>query len=349
MLRLVMDIPLHCQDGRYRVLNRPPRLKPKNIRSVLVSGLGGSAIGGDLFRSLVSKTASFSVTVNRHYDLPVWVSRDTLVICSSYSGNTEETLSVIRQALAKKVPLMVITSGGELLGLAKARKLPYCELPGGLPARAAMGYSFTTLFTAMECLGLLPSYEEDFQATMELLIRLSREYGWLTPAFKNPAKQLAKFLYGRLPLIYAGQDHLEAVALRWKSQINENAKQIALMNALPEANHNEVLAFTFPDPLSKKIVGILLQHPQGDHPRIQKRFNLLKELLQVRTAGIREVRTQGKSLLSQILSMVYLGDFVSVYLAYLKGVDPTPIHLVEQFKSRLGKMKYLKGVKTIGV
>ena len=337
MLQNVMDVPFHCQDARYRVLSRPPRLKAKNIRSVVLSGLGGSAIGGDILRTMVWKSADFSMTVNRHYELPGWVGKDSLVVCSSYSGNTEETLSVFRQALAKKVPILVISSGGELLSQARKKKLPYCEVPGGLPPRAALGYSFVTLLTALECLKFLPSHEADFQETLGLLVEMSQRYGMMVPSKKNYAKQLAQFLHGRLPLLYAGQDHLDSVAVRWKCQFNENSKLVAIANVVPEMNHNEVLGFSYPEALSNKMAVILLRHPQADHPQIRRRFEILKGILKSKTAGVREVKAEGKSLLAQMMSAIYLGDFVSVYLAYLRGIDPTPIDLIDQFKKQLSR------------
>lgn len=336
MLQKVMDVPFHCQDARYRVLNRPPKLK-KGIKNVVVSGLGGSAIGGDILRTLTWKSAKFSVTVNRHYELPGWAGKDTLVICSSYSGGTEETLSVFKQALARRVPILVVSSGGELLSQAKRRELPCCEVPGGLPPRAAFGYSFVTLLTALETAGLLPSQEAAFDETMGLLMGLSQRYGMMVPTPKNPAKQLAQFLFGKLPLLYGGQDHMDSVAVRWKCQFNENSKQVALANVVPEMNHNEVLGFTKPEPLSKKMAAVLLRHPQGDHPQIKRRFDILKGILKSRTAGVREVQAEGRSLLAQMMSVLYLADFVSVYLAYLKGIDPTPIGLIDDFKKKLSR------------
>ena len=335
MLQKVMDVPFHCQDARYRVLSHPPRLNSKTIRNVVLSGVGGSAIGGDILKTLIWKKAKFSFSVNRDYDLPGWVSKDTLVVCSSYSGNTEETLAVFRQALQKKASVLVVSAGGELLKLAKQKKIPYCEVPGGLPPRSALGYSFVTLLTALECLDLLPSYEEDFQETMGLLVGLSQRYGMMKPFSKNLAKQVAGFLVGKLPVIYAGQDHMDTVALRWKCQINENAKQIALMNVVPEMNHNEILGFSNQEPLTKKMAVVLLRHPQGDHPQIQKRFEILKGILKPKTAGVIEIEAMGKSLMAQMMSVVYLGDFASVYLAYLKKIDPTPIDLIDQLKKQL--------------
>lgn len=336
MLQMILDVPFHCQDARYRVLDQPPKLNAKGIKSVLLSGLGGSAIGGDVLRTLTWKQASFALSVNRHYELPGWVGKDGLVVCSSYSGNTEETLSVFKQALARKAKILVLSSGGQLLEQAKKKKLAYCQVPGGLPPRAAFGYSFITLLTALESLKLLPSYEEDFQETMGLLVGLAQRYGQMAPTARNPAKQLALFLHDKLPVFYAGQDHFDSVVLRWKCQMNENSKQVALIGVLPEMNHNEVLGFTKNEPLSKKMAVVLLRHSQ-DHPQIGKRFEILKGILKSKVAGVREARSEGKSLLAQMMSVLYLGDFVSLYLAYLKGIDPTPIAIIDQFKKQLSR------------
>ncbi len=337
MLQKVMDVPFHCQDARNKVHNRPPKMNTRSIKNVVLSGLGGSAIGGDILRTLIWKSAPFSMSVNRHYELPGYVAKDTLVVCSSYSGNTEETLSVFKQAMAKKVPVLIISSGGELLEQAKKRKLPFCEVPGGLPPRSAFGYSFITLLTALEHLKLLPSYEADFQETMSLLVALSQKYGIMRPQAKNTAKQLAVFLHNKFPLIYGGQDHLDSVAVRWKCQINENSKQVAIANVIPEMNHNEVLGFSYPEPMSKKMAAIFLRQSKFDHPQIRRRFEILKGMLKAKTTGVREVEAEGSSLLAQMITTLYLGDFVSVYLAYLKGVDPTPIGLIDQFKAQLAK------------
>lgn len=337
MLQKILDVPFHCQDARYRVLNAPPKLNTKKIRQVLVSGLGGSAIGGDILKTLVWKNARVSVTVNRHYELPAWVGKDTLVVCSSYSGGTEETLSVFKQATARKVPVLSVTSGGELLKRSQRLRLPSCQMPGGLPPRAALGYSLFTLLTAMESIHLLPSYEVEFQETLEVLVDLAQRYGWLRPMEKNPAKQLALFCHNRLPLIYAGQDHMDSVAYRWKCQFNENSKQVALAGVVPEMNHNEVLGFTKAEPLSKKMAVVFLRQPGADHPQIARRFDILKGMLKTKTAGVKETTAEGRSLLAQMMSLIYLGDFVSLYLAYLKKMDPTPIALIDSFKAQLAK------------
>ena len=337
MLRKVMDLPLQCRDARDRVGKNPPRLAVKGVRSILVTGLGGSAIGGDILRALVWKKSKVSVGVNRHYLLPAWVGRDTLVVCSSYSGNTEETLSAFEIAVRQQARILVISSGGELTARARRRRIPVCCVPGGYPPRSAFGYSFVTLLTALETLKLIPSHGRDFEEAMVLMESLSASLGPHVPVARNEAKRLARFLVGHLPVVYAGQDHLETVGLRWKGQLNENAKQTALFNVLPEMNHNEVVGFTEAESLSKRMAVVLLRHPQGDHPAVKRRFDILGSILRRRTAGAREVATRGRSTLAQMLSVLYLGDFVSVYLAYLKRVDPTPVTVIDQLKKALAK------------
>lgn len=337
MIRKVLDFPAQCQSARSQVFSHRPSLKVPGVRQVILAGLGGSAIGGDILKSITWKTAGFSLAVNRHYTLPGWAGKDTLVVCSSYSGGTEETLSVFKQAMAKKIRVLVITSGGELMKQANRAKVPVLTVPGGLPPRAALGYSFFTLLAALESLKLLPSAAADFDETLEILTRQASQYGPLSETAKNPAKLLALFLRGQLPVIYAGQDHLDSAGLRWKTQLNENAKQIALFNVIPEMNHNEILGYSFPEPLTKKMAVVLLRQPQGDHPQITRRFDILKGMITSKAAGVTEIEAKGRSLLAQMFSVIYLGDFASVYLAYLKGVDPTPTALIDQFKSRLSR------------
>ncbi len=336
MLGKVLNLPGQFLDARRRVQASPAlRVRTGGIRQVLVAGLGGSAIGGDLLKGLTWKSTRFSVSVNRHYDLPGWAGKNTLVVCSSYSGNTEETLSVFDQALRRKLPLLVISTGGELLRRARKHKFPNLAPPSGMPPRSALGYSFVTLMTALESIGLLESQDKAFAETIDWMNRLSAGYGPHEPVSQNPAKQLARFLHKKLPVVYAGQDHLEPVGLRWKCQFNENAKQICLQGVVPEMNHNEVLGYSFPEPLTRGMAAVLLRLPKGDHHQIARRFDILKGILKSRTAGVMEVEPQGKSILCQMMTSLVLGDFASVYLAYLKGLDPTPIVLIDRFKKQL--------------
>lgn len=335
MIRKVMDLPLQCRDARRRVQEARPRLDVRGVRQVLVTGLGGSAIGGDILRGLVSRAARVPVSVNRHYVLPAWVGRETLVVASSYSGNTEETLSAFDDALRRRARILVVSSGGAITARARQRKIPVCAVPGGYPPRSAFGYSFVTLLTALESLGLVPSHERDFSEAMTLMEGLSTEFAPHAPSRLNEAKRLATFLHGRLPVVYAGQDFTETVGVRWRGQFNENSKQVALLNVLPEMNHNEVVGYTNSDPLMRRAAVVLLRDPKGDHPQVARRFGILKPLLARRTAGVREAHARGCSVLARMMTLIALGDFTSVYLAYLKRVDPTPVEVIDRLKKAL--------------
>jgi glucose/mannose-6-phosphate isomerase len=339
MLRHVIDMPLHCVMARHGVWDLSLKMKASTIHSVLISGVGGSAIGGEALASYLSPTAQFPIVINRRYDLPAWVSKNTLVVCSSYSGNTEETLSVFKQALSRRCPILIVTSGGALLHLAQKKNLPFVQMPTGMQPRATLGYSFMALLTVLEKLKLVPSREKDFRETVALLERQSRQLGADIPEAKNEAKKLARFFYQKTPAIYAGQDYFESVAYRWKCQFNENAKQLAWMNVVSEMNHNEVSGFTLEEKFNRQMAVVLLRSGQHDHHRIGQRFDLLKNILEAKTGGVREIWAEGNSILAQMLSTVHLGDFVTVYLAALKDLDPTPIDLIESFKTKLGRLK----------
>lgn len=337
MMGLVQALPDHGEEARRAVKRSPPRLRAAGIRRVVVAGLGGSAIAGDVLRDVVGRTSPIDFQVRRHYRLDGSVGRDSLVVASSYSGNTEETLAIYAEARRRGARLLAVTGGGALGRLARRHRVPVCPLPGGLPPRAAFGHSFFTLLTALESTGLLPSLEADCREAFRILRMTARACALVVPFRKNPAKRLAAFLHGRLPAVYAGTDHLEGAGLRWRGQLNENAKQLVLFHVLPEMNHNEIVGYTRRDAGTRRVAAVLLRHPAGDHPQVSRRFDFLRRLLAARAGGVREVRGRGRSRLAQVLSVVYPGDFVSVYLAYLKGVDPTPVEVIDRLKRSLSR------------
>jgi glucose/mannose-6-phosphate isomerase len=217
---------------------------------------------------------------------------------------------------------------------ATQRGLPFCRMAGGLPPRAAFGTAFGTLITALEAVNVLPDLSHDYREAVGVLDRLAVEWGPGHTSSRNDAKRLALFLHKRLPVIYAGADLLENVAVRWRCQINENAKEAALSAVVPEMNHNEILAYSAATTETRRLAVVSLRD-ESDHPQVKRRFDLLRELLTGRAAGVREARAHGGSALSRVLSLVMMGDYVSVYLAYLKGVDPTPIPFIDLLKKRL--------------
>ncbi|HTA76140.1 MAG TPA: bifunctional phosphoglucose/phosphomannose isomerase [bacterium] len=337
MLHLVETVPQQCRDARHHALLNKIKLNSFKIDSLVICGVGGSAIGGEMVANYLRSVLKIPVYVNRDYALPAWVDRQTLVICSSHSGDTEETLSAFKQALARKLNIVIISSGGTLLKEARKHKLPYYEMPGGVQPRTTLNYSLITLLTMLESAKLLPSMDGEIEEAVLLLEKTMFEFNLFNDSKKNLAKQLALFFYGKNPVIYASENCLGTTAYRWKCQFNENAKQMAHVNAIPEMNHNEILSYTIQDSFVKNAAVLLLRSGKYENDRVQKRFAIFKKISGLKKNQVSEVWAEGNSLLSQTLWMVYLGDFVSVYLAFLKGLNPTSIGLIDQLKAGLKK------------
>jgi glucose/mannose-6-phosphate isomerase len=306
------------------------------IRVLVVAGLGGSAIGGDLVRSVVGPELKIPLIVSRDYTLPGFVDASSLVFACSYSGNTEETLSAYRQARLAKASVVCISSGGQLEAMARADAVPVLRLPVGLPPRAALGHSLLMLLSAMQSVRVIPHMSESVREGIDLLMRLRGKYGPANPEAANPAKRLASSLNGKIVAVYGSSGIMDAVALRWRSQIAENAKNLAFHHALPEMNHNELVGWRCPEDVLRR-VGVVLLRDKGDHPQVQRRFDLTREVIAERAGALHEIWSEGDSLLARVLSSIYLGDFVSLYLAYLNNIDPTPVRVIDRFKSKLGK------------
>ncbi len=307
----------------------------RDARVILVTGLGGSAIGGELVRSIAEAKLKVPVIVNRNYDLPGFVDSSTLVFACSYSGNTEETLSAYKQARESKASIVCITSGGRLESMAKTDGYPVIALPGGLPPRAALGHALITLMSAMQAMQILPGLAESFQEAVAVLRRLRAQYRTQNPESDNPAKKLANALSGKIVAVYGSNGIMESAAYRWRSQIAENAKNLALHHVLPEMNHNELVGWLYPKEALLN-VGVVFLRDKGDHPQIQRRFDLTKSLIAGKAGALHEIWSEGDSLLARVLSVVYVGDFVSLYLAYLNRVDPSPVEVIDYLKKNLG-------------
>lgn len=318
--------------GKYNLKN----FDSKGIRNIIITGLGGSAIGGDLFRSYTQYEIKIPVTVNRNYTLPEFADSKTLVIVSSYSGNTEETLSAFREAIEKKCRIICITSGGEVKKIANKNKFNCVVIPGGLQPRCAIGYSFFTLLTVFIKLGFIKDRQEDIRETIKLMEESKEEY--TTPdSQKNHALQLAVELKGKLPIVYSSADVLDIVNLRWRGQFSENAKIVAYGNNYPEMNHNELVGWKLNDDILKKIVVIFLKDV-NDNERIKLRMDITSGIIKKYAENIISLESDGRSLLARIFDMIYLGDWVSYYLAILNEVDPTPVEAINFLKNKLEKM-----------
>lgn len=335
MFHCISDFPSQVEEAveigkqaRLRALKGP-------FSSIVMTGMGGSAIGGDILRSYVSQELRVPCLVNRSYTLPAFVNTSTLVVVSSYSGNTEETLSAYKAARERGAKILCLTTGGEVLRLAEQHGNPAIKVIPGLQPRAALGYSFFPLLLALTRTGLLRSQEKNIQETVDLLWKLSRQLGnYRTKT--NRAVRIARILHGRLPIIYSSSEHLDAVNVRWRGQISENAKQLAYGHVLPELNHNEIVGWNVDRTLMKK-TAVLFLKDKGVHDRVRLREEVTRSIVRRHAGKVLEVSSEGSSLLARIFSLVYLGDWVSYYLAILNRRNPTPVKVIEYLKGELAK------------
>jgi glucose/mannose-6-phosphate isomerase len=336
MYALIKGFPAQVREA-VRIGNSAVfRKKPKGIDRIVLCGLGGSAIGGDLLRSYLAEELTVPFLVNRTYTLPAFVGRTTLVIVSSYSGNTEETNAAHREAIKRKAKVLCISSNGTTEKLAKSKRTPLIRIPAGLPPRAALGYSFFPLLIALERLGFVRSKTRSIRETLALLDEKSGEYGNPDPA-TNRALQLAQQLHGRMGVVYSSTERFDAVATRWRGQMAENGKSLMFGNVLPEMNHNELVGWKVLAEQMREMQVVFLRD-KDDHRRIQVRMDITKGIISEYTSRITEVWSEGDSLLARMFSLVHLGDWVSFYLAILHGQDPTPVAVIDHLKSELGKV-----------
>ncbi|HID09132.1 TPA: bifunctional phosphoglucose/phosphomannose isomerase [Candidatus Micrarchaeota archaeon] len=271
------------------------------------------------------------VITARGYGIPPYIGGETLLIAVSYSGNTEETLSAFLDGLERTHRAVGISSGGKLAELCRERDIPWIEIPKGFQPRAALGYLLFTLLGALEGLGIRA---EGLEETLEVISRMSRELS--LAASPNRAQEISRVLYGKIPVVYGATGTTAPVAFRWRTQINENAKQPAFSAELPELCHNEIVGYELSGKRFPKLFRIFLR-TSHDHPRVRLRVEILKEVLGRRGLGFLEIPGEGEGRLTQALSLLYLGDWVSVYLALLNGVDPTPVKPIAELKERLSR------------
>ncbi len=310
--------------------------------AVVVAGIGGSGIGGQLLRSLVASNTPIPVVPVAGAALPAFAGRGTVVFACSYSGETEETLAAFDAARHGGAGIVAVTSGGRLAERARALGYPLVLLPPGLPPRSAMFYQLLAMLRIAADLQVTGIDDEHVSEAVEVLARLAGTWGPTAPSGANQAKRLALQLQGMLPVIYAASPDLAAVAYRWKTQVNENAKTFAMWNAFPELSHNETVGWTrIAQAGLRPFVVILRDRDDGD--RAAREVEATRAVALRGAQGIEEIWSQGNGRLARMLSLVLLGDFVSVYLACLSGVDPTPIDVIGEIKRRLQEAPGARG------
>lgn len=308
----------------------------KDYSNILVSGLGGSAIGGDILKDYAATSASIPIMVNRDYTIPAFVNEKTLFFAISYSGNTEETINAYQEAQAKDAKIICITSGGKLADLAQKNGNLILRVPSGLVPRAATGYLFAPLALAMEKLGYLKGVKADLEETYLVLTKLRSSINPDAEPSENTARLIAAKLKHALPVIWGASGLSAAAALRWKAQINENAKCPAYYNLFPELNHNEIVGFETAENIYKNMCLVILKD-RFDREQVKKRMEITKDIVQDKVKNIMEVNSEGQSFLARFYSLVYLGDYVSLYLALEYGINPTPVKVIDYLKGELAK------------
>ncbi len=335
MLGHIHEVPQLCQTAWQMAQAFDLPQDYSQIDKIVVLGMGGSAIGGDLVASLVSAEAGIPVLVQRGYDLPASVSSQTLVIASSYSGMTEETLTAFDKALAAGLKSLAITTGGELKDIARDRNIPVFSFDYKAQPRAALAFSFFPILNFVQRLGFISDKSADVTETVETLEQVDSEMEEAIPLKDNQAKQLAKELYGKLAVVY-GAGITAEVAHRWKTQLNENGKSWAFYEVFPELNHNAVVGYQFPKELTSKAMVVMLRSSHISQ-RILRRYQITSQLLEQAKIEYRFVDGYGISPLAHMMSLVLIGDYVSYYLAILNRTDPTPVQVIDFLKGELAK------------
>lgn len=344
MLKACMSIPEHCRDAvqlaervevpREVKVSKRVTIRYRRPRYVLIAGMGGSAIGGEILRDWLRYEVPISVEVCSDYVLPAYADEDTLVFAVSYSGNTEEVLSALLDAVNRGCMTVAVTSGGHLLSFSEKLRIPCLKVPKGVPPRVAVPYLFLSLPILMEKMGVPLKTAEEAEEAVGVLKKLCEETAPQTPTAKNPSKRLALELKGTVPVVYGFRQY-GAVARRWKTQFNENSKIPSRHDVFPELNHNEVVGWEATEDITKRF-SIVLLRDRDEPPEIRVRIEATKRLALHKAQRALEVHARGQGKLAKMLSLLHIGDLTSIYLAILRNVDPTPTATIDSIK---GEMK----------
>jgi glucose/mannose-6-phosphate isomerase len=326
----ILAIPEHLRDALWKVESAGLD-SWDSPGGIIVAGMGGSAIGGELARAILGDHASRPLITARAYGLPPWTKDETTVVCASYSGNTEETLTCYEAAGVIGARRVVVTAGGKLAELARADGVPVIPVAGGYQPRAAVAYLTIAVLEVAALAGVGPRMNSDIDVAADHLEELVIEWG-PDGADDSAAKALARSLYGTVPVI-AGAGLTTAIAYRWKTQINENAKVPAYSQELPEMDHNEIEGWSSGAELGR--FSAVFLDDDDTHPRVKERMELTSRLIRPGAAGVYRINSRGRTPVERVFSLVLLGDLVSLYLAVLRGVDPEPVELLSALKNEL--------------
>lgn len=335
MLSLAAALGEHLGVGYSTGRDLPAIPSAEGLRAVVLCGMGGSGVAGDVARAVFGSGLSIPVAVVKGYRLPAFCDHDTLVLASSFSGNTDETVSAYREAVARGCRVIAASAGGELAALAEADGVPHLPLPADIPMpRAAFAYLVGGPIGILEALELIPPVGEEVARASALLGTLAERFGPGVPRDQNEAMQLAEWIGDRVPVIWGSEGLGEAAALRWKGQVNENAKGPAWASVLPELDHNEVQGWS--EGMGAGHAAIVLRHP-GEIPGMPKRIEATIDAVRPSGLDVRQVHAFGSSPLEWLFSLVTMADFATIYLGVLRGRDPMPIPVLTGLKRRLAE------------
>ncbi|MFQ6067009.1 MAG: bifunctional phosphoglucose/phosphomannose isomerase [bacterium] len=335
MWKLLFDFPLQCRRAT-RLADNLPLSPPPKLKNTVVCGLGGSAIGGDILKTLLFQKLKIPILINRTYDLPRLVDEETLVFAVSYSGNTEETISAYEECKKRRSFLISICSGGKLKDLSKQDEVPCIIVPSGMPPRTTVGYLSLPMLRILERLKWIEP--QNYDELLRVLGKVRERCHPEVPLSKNPAKFLAQELLGKIPLAYGVEGKTDVIAHRLKTQFNENSKILAAWNVFPELNHNEIVGWGAEGKIDLKRFYPIFVRDQKNGEKIKKRIEVTQSVIKKRKVKWAEIWTEGKDKLTRVFSAIYMGDWVSFYLAIAQEVDPTPVKPIDFLKKELSEL-----------
>lgn len=334
MLGAVLDLPRHCREGFAAGGSASGLPSAEGATAVAFCGVGGSAVAGDVVRALYAGRLGVPVTVVRSPELPEFCGPHTLVVASSYSGDTAETLACFEEGVERGCRIVAVTSGGTLAERAAELGLARVPVPGGFQPRAALGYLALGSLGALEAMGVIPPARADLDEAVRELEAIAASHGPAVPTAENPAKRIALAFGSRVPVVWGAEGIGAVAAMRWKTQLNENAKLPAFWSAMSELDHNEVVGWS--QGAGERFFLVALRH-EGEHRELAPRFPLSLEIARESGVLADEVWARGRSGLARLLTLVMVGDLVSVYAAVARGVDPTPVEVIERLKRALAE------------
>ncbi len=308
------------------------------VDNIIFTGMGGSAISGDILKAYFRDKIDIPIYVNRKYELPKWAHKNTLVIAQSYSGNTEETLSAFKHAYQKRCKIIGLTSGGKLEEYCKKRDVPFIKIPSGYQPRAATGYMMFSALYGLKDTGILRiDIDKDINEAISITEEFRNKNKKDIPFEKNLSKKIAKQILGKIPQVYGFKEYVP-IAKRWCTQFNENSKIICRYDEVSECNHNDIVGWSMNPEATENFVCIMFRDKEDESIYISKRMDFMKKLFKTNAKDTIEIEIPPKRKLAKMMYAMYLGDFISCYLAILRKIDPTPVNIISELKEELAKI-----------